>query len=116
MDKLPRYDIAQSYDWNYANAPAEAPDIDVPPFPGQWDFCGIPVDSPLGVPAGRLLNSAIADGVGGGLGIGQAVGRFLRARQPPFASGKDPTTSQSRVRIPSRDPCADAPDKVRPAG
>src|SRR5437762_181987 len=57
MDKLPRYEIAQSYDWNYANAPAESTDIDVPPFPGQWDFCGIPVDSPLGVPAGPLLNS-----------------------------------------------------------
>lgn len=33
---------------------------------------------------GRLLNQAIAEGVGSGLGIGQAVGRYLRAAQPPF--------------------------------
>ena len=26
------------------------------PLPGDWDFCGLPVDSPLGVPAGPLLN------------------------------------------------------------
>src|SRR5438128_6910507 len=57
MTKLPRYDIRQSYDWNYANAPSEAPGVEIPPFPGQWDFCGIPVDSPLGMPAGPLLNS-----------------------------------------------------------
>ena len=25
--------------------------------PGSWDFCGVPIDSPLGVPAGPLLNS-----------------------------------------------------------
>ncbi|MBN8731894.1 MAG: hypothetical protein J0L64_15240 [Acidobacteria bacterium] len=54
---LPRYDIAQSYDWNYANAPAEPPEVEVPPFPGRWDFLGIPVNSPLGIPAGPLLNS-----------------------------------------------------------
>jgi len=34
---------------------------------------------------GRLLNTAINEGVAGGLGIGQAVGRFLSARQPQFA-------------------------------
>jgi hypothetical protein len=34
---------------------------------------------------GRLLNSAINDGVAAGLGIGQAVGRFLSAKQPAFA-------------------------------
>ncbi len=34
---------------------------------------------------GRLLNGAINDGVGAGLGIGQAVTRFLAARQPQFA-------------------------------
>jgi hypothetical protein len=32
-----------------------------------------------------LLNGAIADGVGRGLGIGQAVSRFLAERTPPFA-------------------------------
>jgi arginine dihydrolase ArgZ-like protein len=34
---------------------------------------------------GRLLNDAISGGVGAGLGIGQAVTRFLAARQPQFA-------------------------------
>ena len=58
MDRLPRYDITRSYDWNYSNAPAEASQVEIPVCPGTWDFCGIPVDSPLGVPAGPLLNSA----------------------------------------------------------
>src|SRR5262245_5438650 len=58
MEGLPRYDIAHSYDWNYANAPAAAPVIEIPAWPGTLDFCGIPVESPLGVPAGPLLNSA----------------------------------------------------------
>jgi hypothetical protein len=35
---------------------------------------------------GRGLNAAIAAGVDRGLGIGQSVGRFLAARQPPYAS------------------------------
>jgi arginine dihydrolase ArgZ-like protein len=34
---------------------------------------------------GRLLNTAIADGVGAGMGIGQAVTRFLGDKQPQFA-------------------------------
>jgi len=34
---------------------------------------------------GRLLNRAINDGVAGGLGIGQAVARFLDREQPPHA-------------------------------
>ena len=34
---------------------------------------------------GRLLNTAINDGVASGLGIGQAVTAFLAARQPQFA-------------------------------
>ncbi len=54
---LPRYDIRQTYDWNYAHAPDPPPGIQPPPCPGQWDFCGLPVNSPLGIPAGPLLNS-----------------------------------------------------------
>ncbi len=34
---------------------------------------------------GRLLNTAINDGVRSGLGIGQSVGAFLAANEPPFA-------------------------------
>lgn len=57
MASLPRYDPRQTYEWNYRNAPAPA-EADVPPIPGDWRFCGLPVGSPLGVPAGPLLNGA----------------------------------------------------------
>ncbi len=50
-----KYDRQQSYDWNYRNPPHPV-DIDIPPYPGTWLFCDLPVDSPLGVPAGPLLN------------------------------------------------------------
>ncbi|MEO1995306.1 MAG: hypothetical protein ABGZ17_08525 [Planctomycetaceae bacterium] len=53
--QIPRYDVLQSYDWNY-NAAPEPVATDVPPVAGCWDFCGLPVDSPLGIPAGPLLN------------------------------------------------------------
>lgn len=54
-DPLPRYDIGRSYLWNYHHPPdpAAAPP---PSGPGGWSFCGIEVDSPLGVAAGPLLN------------------------------------------------------------
>ncbi len=52
---LPRYDIRQTYEWNYAHPP-EPIQIDVPVVAGDWKFCGLPVASPLGVPAGPLLN------------------------------------------------------------
>ena len=52
---LPRYDIRESYEHNYANGP-EAQHLDIPSVPGQWTFCGLPVSSPLGIPAGPLLN------------------------------------------------------------
>lgn len=54
-DFLPRYDRLRSYEWNYAHPPA-AVDVDVPDMAGNWQFCGLPVNSPLGVPAGPLLN------------------------------------------------------------
>lgn len=51
------YDIHQTYDWNYEHAPEKPPASDVPPCPGNWTFCGYRVNSPLGIPAGPLLNS-----------------------------------------------------------
>ena len=54
---LPAYDITRSYDWNYENAPSSPPEVHVPPCPGRWTFCGMPVNSPLGIPAGPLLNA-----------------------------------------------------------
>ena len=50
-----KYDRHRSYDWNFEHVPEPA-DLDVPVVPGDWTFCGLPVDSPLGVPAGPLLN------------------------------------------------------------
>ena len=50
-----RYDPTQTYRWNYENVP-DPVDVDVPNFAGDWAFCGRPVPSPLGMPAGPLLN------------------------------------------------------------
>ncbi|MBD3673976.1 MAG: hypothetical protein HUJ26_10675 [Planctomycetaceae bacterium] len=55
MNDFPRYNINEDYRWNYEHAP-EPPDVEVPDFPGEWSFCGLPVGSPLGMPAGPLLN------------------------------------------------------------
>lgn len=58
---LSRYQADKSYDWNYDHPPEPVrPGRSPPPspLPGEWDFCGLPVDSPLGVPAGPLLNGA----------------------------------------------------------
>lgn len=52
---LARYDWRQSYDWNYEHAPAPVT-IDEPPVRGVWNYCGLPINSPLGIAAGPLLN------------------------------------------------------------
>jgi len=52
---LSGYDYLRSYDWNYEHVP-DPVDVDVPEVPGAWDYCGLPVNSPLGMPAGPLLN------------------------------------------------------------
>lgn len=52
---LPRYDPSRTYRWNYEHAP-DPVDRAVPDLPGTWTFCGLPVGSPLGIPAGPLLN------------------------------------------------------------
>lgn len=53
--QYPRYDIRQTYQWNYDNAPAPV-ELEPADLPGSWSFCGLPVSSPLGIPAGPLLN------------------------------------------------------------
>jgi dihydroorotate dehydrogenase (NAD+) catalytic subunit len=55
-ESLPRYNPQQSYRWNYDHAPAVFPEVEVSGVPGEWTFCGLPVGSPLGIPAGPLLN------------------------------------------------------------
>ncbi|WP_298869199.1 hypothetical protein [uncultured Gimesia sp.] len=52
---LPHYDIQKTYQWNYENAPDPVKQ-DQRAVPGRWAFCGLPVSSPLGIPAGPLLN------------------------------------------------------------
>ena len=53
--RLSRYDLSQTYRSNYDNAP-DPVDVDVPAIRGNWTFCGLKVPSPLGIPAGPLLN------------------------------------------------------------
>jgi len=55
MTDLPRYNIHETYRWNYEHAP-DPVEMEIPEFPGEWKFCGLPVKSPLGMPAGPLLN------------------------------------------------------------
>jgi dihydroorotate dehydrogenase len=52
---LSAYDWRQSYDWNYEHVPAPVT-LDEPSIPGVWKYCGLPVNSPLGIAAGPLLN------------------------------------------------------------
>ena len=55
MKLLTKYDPAQTYEWNYENAP-DPVQLDIPPVPGTWEFSGLNIGSPLGIPAGPLLN------------------------------------------------------------
>lgn len=55
LQSLPTYDRFRSYDWNYEHAP-DPVRLNIPAVPGIWDFCGLALDSPLGIPAGPLLN------------------------------------------------------------
>ncbi len=60
-DNLPHYDREQTYEWNFKNAPADVPRFEIPDFPGDWTYCGLPVNSPLGIAAGPLLNGKWID-------------------------------------------------------
>ncbi len=55
VDVIDRYNINKEYVWNFDHAPVPVC-ADVPTIDGQWTYCGQPVDSPLGVAAGPLLN------------------------------------------------------------
>jgi len=56
VTSLPKYQSDQSYRWNYDEAPTDLPSVAIPGCSGNWTFCGLPVASPLGIPAGPLLN------------------------------------------------------------
>ena len=55
---LPRYRCDRTYKWNFDNAP-EPVDILIPSMSSDsrdWNFLGLPIDSPIGIAAGPLLN------------------------------------------------------------
>jgi Arginine dihydrolase ArgZ-like, C-terminal, Rossmann fold len=64
------------HDFEIALAGATSEDVDESLGPGQFGMAD---------ETGRLLNGAINEGAAQGLGLGQAVSRFLHARQPQFA-------------------------------
>lgn len=64
------------HDFEIAIVGATSEDVDEALGPGRFGMAD---------ETGRLLNGAIADGVAKGLGIGQAVGRFLAAKRPQHA-------------------------------
>jgi hypothetical protein len=64
------------HDFEIALIGATSEDVDAALGPGRFG---------MAEETGRLLNNAITNGIADGLGIGQSVGRFLTAAQPPFA-------------------------------
>src|SRR5436309_93907 len=64
------------HDFEVALVGATSEDVDEALGPGRFGMAD---------ETGRLLNAAISDGVAAGLGIGQAVTRFLADKQPQFA-------------------------------
>ncbi|HEX4348265.1 MAG TPA: hypothetical protein VHZ73_11885 [Vicinamibacterales bacterium] len=64
------------HDFEVALAGATSEDVDESLGPGRFGMAD---------ETGRLLNGAINEGVARGLGIGQSVGEFLKARSPQFA-------------------------------
>jgi hypothetical protein len=65
------------HDFEVALVGATSEDVDRALGPGRFG---------MAEETGRLLNTAINDGVREGLGIGQSVARVLAANKPPFAS------------------------------
>ena len=51
-----KYDWSQSYEWNYANAPAIPSEFVSTEKEKNWTLCGVKVASPVAVAAGPLLN------------------------------------------------------------
>jgi hypothetical protein len=64
------------HDFEIALSGGTSEDVDATLGPGTFG---------MAEETGSQLNRAIADGVQAGLGLGQAVGRFLDAANPPFA-------------------------------
>ena len=54
--KAQRYDISKSYEWNYQNAPVLPESYIFQPADREWTLAGQPVNSPVAIAAGPLLN------------------------------------------------------------
>jgi hypothetical protein len=78
------------HDFEVALAGATSEDVDEALGPGRFGMAD---------ETGRLLNGAINDGVAAGLGIGQAVTRFLAAKQPQYAR-QSVLAAAARLEIP----------------
>ena len=78
------------HDFEVALAGATSEDVDEALGPGRFGMAD---------ETGRLLNGAINDGVGAGLGIGQAVTAFVAAKQPQYAK-QSVLAAAARLRIP----------------
>src|ERR687888_2556538 len=78
------------HDFEIALVGATSEDVDEALGPGRFG---------MAEETGRLLNAAIADGVSAGLGIGQAVTRFLGGKQPQFARSSV-LAAAARLQIP----------------
>ncbi len=79
------------HDFELALSGATSEDVDAALGPGQF---GVADET------GRLLNEAIADGVGRGLGLGQAVAAFLTAGPHPHFGRFSLLVAAARLQIP----------------
>jgi hypothetical protein len=78
------------HDFEIALSGATSEDVDATLGPGQFG---------MAEETGRLLNEAIVNGVGRGLGLGQAVAGWLLRKQPPFAAASV-FTQAARLGVP----------------
>jgi len=78
------------HDFEVALVGATSEDVDETLGPGTFG---------MAEETGRLLNGAINDGVAAGLGIGQAVTKFLGAKEPQYARSSV-LTAAARLHIP----------------
>jgi len=78
------------HDFEIALVGATSEDVDEALGPGTFG---------MAEETGRLLNGAINDGVAAGLGIGQAVTKFLGGKEPQYARSSI-LTAAARLRIP----------------
>jgi hypothetical protein len=78
------------HDFEVALSGSTSEDVDEALGPGRFG---------MAEETGRLLNAAINDGVADGLGLGQAVARYLHAERPPYAN-LSVIASAARLEIP----------------